>query len=181
MKIKQLIVFVVAVILSSFTFAQNEIPWRADQRLSWVDFEATPDETIDAYAVTSTMIQVVPEQVMVDANNRMKNYRDLTVEVYFIKNRSWVLQRDDNLLKHEQLHFDIAALYAQKIKRAFKKLQNNKVRDFDAYLNIYENLFAESRKVQGQYDNETNHGIDTDANAVWTEKIHSQLEDKPLK
>lgn len=43
-------------------------------------------------------------------------------------------------------------------------------------LNIYNKLYKESRLMQRKYDEETNHGNDTEANLVWENKIKELIE-----
>ena len=174
---KQLLIFSLLLFLNNTDiFSQNIITWSKEKKLEWNDFLAPPNEDIFAYAITSTKIEVLPDEILVDEQNNISNYKELTVVANFYKDHSWVLHKNQDLLKHEQLHFDIAELFAQKIRIEFKKLQEKGIANFDEYLNIYKKLYKVSRLMQREYDDETNHGIDTEANLAWENKIEKLIE-----
>ena len=173
--ISSILIIVFFVIASTSLNAQSTITWTKDLLLKWSDFKALPDTEILAYAQTSYKIEITPSDVSVDQNNNIQNYKSLNVIANFYTNHSWVFKKDVNLLKHEQLHFDIAGLYAHKIKLEFKKLQENNIADFDAYMSAYKILWAECRALQKQYDSETNHGLITTENNRWIEAIAGQI------
>ena len=155
--------------------AQSVIPWSQTTKLEWSDFRASPNTDILGYAQTSYKIEIEPSNVLVDENNNIQNHESLSVVANFYKNHSWVFKKDDYLLKHEQLHFDIAGLYARKMMNEFDKLKKNKIADFDSYMSVYKNLWAECRQVQKKYDKETNHGLSVDINNTWIEEIESEI------
>ncbi len=165
-----------------FSLAQDSlstktiIPWTKDVKLNWVDFKGSPNTNILAYAQTSYKIDIFPTEVNVDANNNIQNFESLHVVANFYTNHSWVYRESDYLLKHEQLHFDIAGLYALKINKEFKKLIANKNANFDSYFDIYQNLWAKCRETQKQYDSETQHGQLMAENDEWIKKINAQIE-----
>ena len=158
-----------------FLNAQSIIPWSETTKLKWSDFKALPNTDIIGYAQTSYKIEIQPSDVAVDENNNIQNYESLRVVANFYSNHSWVFKKDDYLLKHEQLHFDIAGLYARKIMLEFDKLKKNKIADFDSYMGIYKNLWTECRSVQKKYDKETNHGLLAEINNNWIEEIATQI------
>ncbi len=155
---------------------QSIIEWSKERRLKWSDFKGTPDEEILAYALTAYKIEILPSDVLVDENNNIQNYDLLTVVANFYSNHSWVHTKSDYLLTHEQLHFDIAALYAYKMKTEFRKLKKQKVANFDAYTKVYAELWAECRKTQATFDNETNHGQLIEENDRWIKKINEKID-----
>ncbi|WP_248723285.1 hypothetical protein [Seonamhaeicola sp. ML3] len=155
--------------------AQSIIKWSKETKLDWSDFKAPPNTDIIEYAQTSYKIEIVPSDVLVDQNNNIQNYQSLSVVANFYPNHSWVFKKDNYLLKHEQLHFDIAGLYALKMTVEFDKLKRNKIADFDSYMDIYKKLWAECRNIQKRYDKETNHGLLADINNKWIEEITTQI------
>jgi hypothetical protein len=159
-----------------YSNAQSVIPWSKETKLKWSDFKATPNTEIIGYAQTSYKIEIQPSDVSVDHQNNIQNYESLNVVANFYTNHSWVFKKDDYLLKHEQLHFDIAGLYAKKIRLEFEKLKKNKIANFDSYLNAYKKLWSECRTIQKKYDKETKHGLQVDVNNSWIKDISSQLD-----
>ena len=90
-------------------------------------------------------------------------------------------KEDSYLLKHEQLHFDIAELFCRKINLKFRELQSNNIKNFDTYQNAYSSLWNECRKYQKEYDFETYHGFFKDTNNEWILKIKSELNNITIK
>ena len=171
-----ILVIVFYVIASTGLNAQSTITWTKDVPLKWSDFKAIPNTEILAYAQTSYKIEIIPSDVSVDQNNTIQNYKSLNVVANFYTNHSWVFKEDHDLLNHEQLHFDIAGLYAHKMRLEFNKLKENDIANFDAYMSVYNNLWAECRAIQKKYDNETNHGLITTENNRWIAAISIQLD-----
>lgn len=155
--------------------AQDYIPWDKDRKLQWEDFQGKPNENKYAAALTSYKIEILPSKVIVDENNNIKNFNQLTVKANFYKNHSWAVEKNDYLLQHEQLHFDIAEVFAQKMRAEFKKLQANNIANFDTYYNVYKQLWAVCRQMQRTFDKESNHSINTEQNNLWVEKINAIL------
>ncbi len=152
------------------------IPWNKSQKLKWKDFLGTLDPDIFAYALTSYKIDIIPESVAVDNNDNILNYKTLSVTANFYKKQSWSVSQDLNLLNHEQLHFDIAELFARKIRKRFSELKTIEEKRFSVYWNEYSKLWKDCRAFQKQYDIETNHGAKLDENKKWAENIGSLLE-----
>ena len=67
----------------------NIISWSNTNKLQWHDYKGTMNPDIFAYAVTSYKIDIIPENVKVDAQDHILNYQDLTVKANFYKNNSW--------------------------------------------------------------------------------------------
>ena len=89
--------------------------------------------------------------------------------------RLLIIENDFELLKHEQLHFDIAELFARKIRRKFKEIQNNREARFSIYWESYNVIWKECRELQKRFDSETNHGRDLNANYIWSIKLKDEL------
>ena len=79
-----------------------------------------------------------------------------------------------SLLEHEQIHFDIAELYARGTRKAFDDVRNpcgnpSAVEDISDHNNEL------SARAQQNYDEETLHGTLPGAQAAWTRKIRALL------
>lgn len=119
MKTFLIIVFTCAVIQS---FGQQEkVIWNEKQPLQWFDFAGPVNDSSSFDA--ESFAEVV-------YNYKFNSPKDFNFEVVanFNKNISWYKKeyQSQALLKHEQLHFDIAALYARKLKAAFDNYQYSK-------------------------------------------------------
>lgn len=174
-RIASLYFIIIFLSISKNLNAQSTIEWSKDRKLKWSDFKAVPNEEILGYALTAYKIEILPSNVLVDSNNNVQNYESLTTVANFYSDHSWVFEKNDFLLLHEQLHFDIAGLYAFKMRVEFAKLKKQKNANFDSYLNVYQKLWAECREMQKLYDKETSHGQLVDENNNWINKIAKEL------
>jgi len=159
--------------------AQNEvITWSSIDPLEWSDFsgEIVYRNDIIAAAETIYKIEISPLEVLVDEEDNIQNYQELTVVTLFFPNKSWVNQPSDELLDHEQLHFDIAELFARKMRREFSKLKEAKEAQMQVYQDVWNNLWKTCRAMQQKYDSDTNHGINGSAQLSWNQRIKSQLD-----
>lgn len=156
--------------------AQSVITWSSQHKLNWSDFKGTANTDIYAYAQTSYKIEIQPSNVSVDENNHVVGYKSLTAVANFYTKHSWVYERDAYLLLHEQLHFDIAELYARKMRMEFQKLKVKKIANYDSYAAVYNRLWNQCRSMQKQYDKETKHGQLRAENDKWIRNIATQLD-----
>lgn len=171
-------IFIICLSLSTFCIGQPQpevINWEHSNTLTWNDFRGEVDKDILAAAMTSYKINLVPEAVMVDENDMIQGYENLTVVTQFYKELSWHTNDSNTLLAHEQLHFDIAELYARKIRQRFSELKIAKEARFTAYLDAYNILWKACRTYQKQYDRETAHGRNLLVNLNWEERVGKQL------
>jgi len=172
------------IFLTLFAFSQDKnasendsiISWNNERALQWSDFQGKLNPEVFAFAVTSYKIEIIPEHVIVDQDDNIQNYDVLNVVTNFYKYHSWTVSTDNDLLKHEQLHFDIAELFARKIRKRFSELKSTNEKGFSTYWKAYNTLWIACRKLQKQYDAETNHGVKKVENLKWIEKIIHDLD-----
>jgi hypothetical protein len=90
------------------------------------------------------------------------------------KMRSWLIEKDSSLLRHEQLHFDIAELYGRKVQKLF----NGRGEDADIHYIVeqIENTIDQLELVQQNYDRETGHGVNSHKQSEWFNNIKSDLD-----
>ena len=170
---------------------KNIIPWSKDYLLSWSDFQAEPNPAV--YEDSSSKIkyhytwtvdsEMIDRQVLYFIN-------DIQITTQFLKHLSWFRsqQANDNLLKHEQGHFDMAESFRPEILQAIKEKlqgkrfptrgQNDEQRKQFAKENsgilIAHELESWSEKLHKkseQYDKETNFGTDLEAQKIYNERF----------
>ena len=86
--------------------------------------------------------------------------------------------QNDYVLNHEQRHFDIARIAAERFK---KRLQQTTlpVSNYDGFINVYYlDAYREMHNMQERYDNETAHGTDHAAQSTWDKRIDDELRQK---
>lgn len=167
------IVYILVLLIAQVTFAQDkELPWRKDFKLTYTDFEAIPNKNHPYAAITYSGMsygfsaEVVNGEVSVDYE----------VKCFFVANKSWMKMHlaDENLLAHEQLHFDITELFARKLRKQLSKMtftENVKAEIRAAYKEQHE----AKKQYQNLYDEETNHSKRIKKQKEWEVKVANEL------
>ncbi|NER17741.1 DUF922 domain-containing protein [Spongiivirga citrea] len=165
------IVFIVGMLFSFHNVVaqeENTIRWSAKYRLTWDDFQGKPDVNSSPAAVTASGID---HGFSASLTGNKVEY-DSTVQCYFIPSKSWYKKKlaDENLLAHEQLHFDIAELHARILRKrivSYKFTPNIKKEMNTLYANVVKQL----QEFQANYDKATNYSIDEHQQKLWQEKV----------
>lgn len=93
---------------------ETQIEWSIDRKLTWNDFKGTPD-TINfpnTLALTNSGFGY-------ESGISMLKTGDIFNQSVFNTNESWVVTegRNDYVLRHEQIHFDITEIYSRKLRK----------------------------------------------------------------
>lgn len=91
--------------------------------------------------------------------------------------RRSALQRDMQLLDHEQLHFDIAEVVVRKIKARLAGFKGACAEPggTDAIQRMVAEADLELQEEQQRYDRETGHGVNARAQEQWKRRILALL------
>lgn len=132
---------------------------------------ATPEDDATVAALSSIGL---PYKYITDGEGELK----LSINVCFIKDESWSKeeQRNNLLLQHEQIHFDIAELHRRKIVKAV--LEGNFTKNnYKELLNeiITKVWKKDYREMQNMYDKETNYSKVIKEQINWNKFVHQQL------
>lgn len=105
---------------------------------------------------------------------------NLAIKVYVVKSASWVSHHtlDSYSLNHEQRHFDLVKLVAERFKA---KLISEKLNpdNYEGIINYeYLEFYREMNRLQQKYDQETNHGINIVKQEEWNRWINAQLNER---
>lgn len=145
------------------------IYWSQENPLEWSDFRGPPDKNNPLYARTYYELHLKPI--------REDHQFHYVIINRFIPSQSWKKDTSKALLGHEQLHFDIAEIYARKMRRKINKLQQGEDPDPEAIMEVFENIYSDMEAYQQTYDRKTNHGLKSEAQQRWEQKVHQQLKD----
>jgi hypothetical protein len=152
------------------TTSPGTIPWSANRPLTWADFKSKPTPADRLAALTSATI---------DVQAACQDFKFAsTVRAVFMPTESWVREASKatpNLLRHEQVHFDITELYARKLRQKISLAKFDCEHLQPRFKNMSNALFAEWQKEEARYDQETNHGLTTDRQRGWEIKVQNQL------
>jgi hypothetical protein len=158
---------------SAFITGTDElIPWKSDRKLTWADFKSKKQEFgtgMDAY--TAYMLTLTPE------NNGKTDSITVHVECSFDKNKSAVRKGklSDELLKHEQGHFDLAEVYARLLRKKLSATKTSLQNAQSTLNDLYKSAFSELEAEQAKYDRETDHSRVADKQELWNKKIEDRL------
>lgn len=146
--------------------------------LTWKDFRAEPRASVYAAAVLPSFAYEGRTQVI---NGIIHIY--ITMKVFVVPEGSWAKEnaKDAYALNHEQRHFDIVKLIAEHFKQRIQP-KNLTIEDYNSIIQYeYLEAYREMNKLQNQYDNETQHGIDQAAQTRWNQKIDDELRQYAVK
>ena len=100
---------------------------------------------------------------------------------HFKKKESWTRNTDsEQLLAHEQLHFDVTELYARKLRKKLSELKDPCSKGASKVQGIYNSNFDELHEYQASYDKQTKHGINKKEQAKWVETVAKELKELEL-
>lgn len=146
--------------------------WSASRPLTVADFKGRSRPTESHAALTSANINTGAKC----SNNIFAG----TAQASFAPALSWVrdpARMTPALLRHEQLHFDIAELYARRLRQqlAAMRLPCNKLgTTFDR---VSQAAYAAWQQAEDAYDHDTNHGLQHEQQAKWESQVREQLLD----
>ncbi|WP_241739047.1 hypothetical protein [Pontibacter beigongshangensis] len=151
----------------------DTVHYHVNRPLTWNDFTGQPRKA-SHYAAS-----VFPG-FSYQGNTSVVNgiiHLDVTLNVFMVQSSSWVkpMARDDYSLNHEQRHFDIAKLVAERFKKRIAP-QNLTVENYNSEIQYqYLEAYREMNRMQELYDGETRHSLDSLEQQRWNKKIDSEL------
>lgn len=164
-------VLAIGAVLTTFgAAAQTEMPW--GDTLHWTDFRGRAPSNTGHDAYTSYRIQVKtvrsPDGTIIPE-----------VACLFDPTTSWVSlegRRNMALLDHERLHFDIGEVHARQLRS--RLAERSPDADLEhALRSALDQATRSSRRMQERYDEETGHGVNTEAQARWKDRVMRMLQD----
>ncbi|HYS21282.1 MAG TPA: DUF922 domain-containing protein [Gemmatimonadales bacterium] len=155
------------------------MPWSATRPLRWGDFHGVPRQGGDEAAKTAYGIYYAWK-----CRGRAFEFRAVAA---FHTQESWVQPavvsdsaEGPRTLGHEQTHFDIAEVYARRLRRHLRELGGGggePCAQSDADLSAAaQRLLDEEKAMQRRYDAETAHGLRRREQAAWETEIRRQLQ-----
>ncbi|WP_018477644.1 hypothetical protein [Pontibacter roseus] len=150
-----------------------------DRPLNWNDFKASPN-------TTSRFSATVFPSFSYEGDSKVINgivHLDLKLKVYVLKSSSWVKEasKDAYGLNHEQRHFDIVKLVAERFKQKIKP-EMLSVEDYNSIIQYqFIESYREMNQLQDAYDGETRHGLDQAAQERWNQRLEKELMEFAVK
>jgi len=167
------LILLISIIFINYSFYRQTQPetiiWTKDKLLTWDNFKGLPDTSNKYAAVTNCNIKT---------NFRTKkDTLFISAVSYMQPSMSWVKSKskNTNLLKHEQVHFDITELSMRKLRQTIlstKFIKKQIGNDLNKMTDIYTQAF---KQYGALYDLETNHGLIKAKQTEWEKKIAKEL------
>ncbi|MDH3644801.1 MAG: DUF922 domain-containing Zn-dependent protease [Gammaproteobacteria bacterium] len=172
------------------------IEWNSERPLTWDDFQGSVPSGADEARVASTTASLswsYEYQFSLSRDTCAFSIVTIDSAALFHPDESWVRagHRNAAVLAHEQVHFDIAQLYFERFVAETRELigsdrecrgrsertaARNAEREVTRLVgSVYDEVWRQYRSRQESYDRETRHGIDTVAQAGWTQEIAASL------
>ena len=143
-------------LLSFLSKSEDLLLWEKDKPLQIKDFKAIQKDTVKRGnhqflgAMSSIKIQFYTLQKGKNA------VPEVIIKNYFDRNESWILVKEDYVLQHEQIHFDISELYTRKLRKTVESLQQKKIINLEIYKKKLDYYNAMSQKTNEAFDKENN-------------------------
>ncbi|MCO4293976.1 hypothetical protein NF867_14010 [Solitalea sp. MAHUQ-68] len=157
-------------IVKPYSNASDTIYHTTSTSLKWKDFAANPNENFPFAAMTNSGFGYKWSSL----SDENRTVITVIISTYFIKSKSWVKANAKGAyeLSHEQLHFDITKRQSEHFKNqlASLSLDENYAQSIHQ---LYLKYYAELKALQTQYDEETDHGLRKDEQALWQRKFNS--------
>lgn len=139
--------------------------WDSQNKLNWDCFKGkqSQDNEYKAFHAVS--------DIVISIQGKAPNYRVICM---FDINGSWVQKGTDELLDHEQLHFDIGELTARQMRKEMDSL--NAAGLTEASLEDFKQMHWERYLILStSYDLRTRHGRNKRRQAEWRARIDAAL------
>ncbi len=151
----------------------DSVFYTSKRPLTWADFKGAPSKP-------SQYAAAVMPGFAYEGRSEVSNgivHLNLLMKVFMLQSSSWVKEhaRDEYSLNHEQRHFEIAKLVAERFKKRITP-DSLTVADYNSIIQYkYIESFREMNHLQEQYDTETRHGLDQLAQERWNKRIDEEL------
>ncbi|HSF54808.1 MAG TPA: hypothetical protein VLA71_13725 [Algoriphagus sp.] len=149
----------------------DKVYYDSARPLVWEDFKDRPSAISknNATIFTSFSVQGISQM---DSGSVVQS---LEISVYMLPYQSWVKNPSDYGLNHEQRHFDVVRIVADRLIHRLETMDLDldfyQARINEAYLDAY----REMNRLQEFYENQTKNGINTAEQENWNQLIDEAL------
>jgi hypothetical protein len=142
---------------------QHKICWEQDRLLSWKDYLGNRPGGAQYAAMTNISLQC-----------EILSSNSILVSNCMVKEKSWVREKSKSsyILNHEQYHFNLAEVFARKMRKEFTDLSTVNYHIVDS---IFQKVYSDYDAAQVRYDDETLHSQVNAEQIKWQDKIDEEL------
>jgi hypothetical protein len=147
----------------------DKLVWNESRQLTWDDFRGKPAKRFSAASTHYDIYKNMEEK---------GNGAHVSVEAVFLCNKSWKKTSwvNEQVLTHEQKHFDIVELFARKLR---KSIQSHKYTSYENLKTVSDSLYDVNDKemdvYQDKYDDETDASMNGEKQREWNKKIMVEI------
>lgn len=151
--LKNIFFFIGFISLMSFSFVKDDfILWQENKKLKIQDFKADNKDTVK---VNRQQFLGAISAIRIEYSSFQRNKNsvpDFSIKTYFDPNESWMLLKNDYVLQHEQIHFDLTELYARKMRKSVESLRQKNITNISIYRKKIQHWNAMKEKASNQFD-----------------------------
>lgn len=151
--LKNIFFFVGFITLLSFSFVKDDfILWQENKKLKIQDFKADNKDTVK---VNRQQFLGAISAIRIEYSSFQRNKNsvpEFSIKTYFDPNESWMLLKNDYVLQHEQIHFDLTELYARKMRKSVESLRQKNVTNISIYRKKIQHWNVMKEKASNQFD-----------------------------
>jgi len=172
--------------------------WSENSKLTWNDFTGNPPSNPQNHAYTYTIIDYSHSIESLPMQECKFTFTKVDTQAFMVSFNSWSIKQSISLLNHEQGHFDIAKIHAQKLEQFLEQqlgkeiecvpisVSNDKTTRMEIVAkeiteNIFQSLENEWYEMDTNYDEDTQVGTSLLKQEEWDKIINSKLENLVLK
>jgi hypothetical protein len=146
--------------------------------LTWQDFTAKPDASSSFYANTGWGIKFNTKVAKDGATGVYTS--SVETQLYLDPKTSWVKleKASDALLQHEQGHFNTGILCLRELNKKVAALNNKSSNFVSEVQSLFKTVLEKYKKMDLQYDEETNHSINKTEQQKWNLFYETELSKK---
>jgi hypothetical protein len=148
---------------------KDDLVWKSDRKLKWDNFKADPNPNSDTAAAVTCVIRA-------DYHSK-KDTLFVSIRAVLIQTQSWYKKKYKipSVLQHEQIHFDVAELYARNLRKKIMSLKTQKLKAVYELNALTATNDQERNLYQDLYDNETDNGRNKKKQVEWEKIVAKEL------
>ena len=174
-------IIIILILISEITFAQSSLfendsilIWNENRKITWTDFKS--QNKVHSYENASAVM--APGLIAYPKNIEASKIKEVKIIATVNKNQSWYKIKEDYILNHEQMHFNITEIYARKFRKELAKIEESGAKiSPNIFLSLFNKIDEEHWNFQSQYEDETQRGTNFNQQKIWNEKIQKLLND----
>ncbi len=142
--------------------------WVPGYELTWDHFQGKPDA--DSKYAALTKIDMSIRQGPLESADAI----ELIISTELMTDGSWVKpqNRNQQILVHEQGHFDIAEYHARRLRKELLETAPINAESLNEDVDrVFDRIFKEKQMMQRDYERETDHSLVRDKQLEWQKRI----------